>query len=272
MSNSRNIADSAPVINFLDGVTSNVQTQLNAKGTVSNLADLSITSTSTEINKLDAISRGSLIYGNPSAETAILTKGTANQVLTSDGTDISWADAGGGAYTFISSIDMNGASTVDFTNLPTTTYDDFFIVIGGLKLTGVYDYFRARMFINNTIVSGSNYYSGRHFNSSTSSNSYNATFTSRIELWNNTTVNEIMSARIWLNHMNDASNTRLFNGFAEVNSADQQGGSATALKMQRTNFYCDADGSTNAYDGIRFYPSASTFVGGTARLYGLAKS
>ena len=113
MSNSRNIADSAPVINFLDGVTSNVQTQLNAKGTVSNLADLSITSTSTEINKLDAISRGSLIYGNSSAATAILTKGSADQVLTSDGTDIAWADAaGGGGFSNMTTIASSQTWTV----------------------------------------------------------------------------------------------------------------------------------------------------------------
>ena len=167
----------------------------------------------------------------------LLTKGSANQVLTSDGTDIAWADAGGGAYTFISSIDMNGASTVDFTSLPTTTYDDFFIVIGGLKMTSAWDYFRARMFRANTIVSGSNYYSGRHINSGASSNVYQPTFTNCIELWYASSTDEIMSARIWLNHMNDASNTRLFNGFAEVNSADVVSGSSSSLKMQTTNFF-----------------------------------
>ena len=50
-------------LNFIDGVTSNIQTQLNGKATsaqgaladsaVQNLADLSITSTAAEINKLD---------------------------------------------------------------------------------------------------------------------------------------------------------------------------------------------------------------------------
>jgi hypothetical protein len=49
-----------------------------------------ITSTPQELNILDALSRGSLIYGNSSGATAILTKGAADTVLTSDGTDISW--------------------------------------------------------------------------------------------------------------------------------------------------------------------------------------
>jgi len=57
--------------------------------------NVAVTSTATELNKLDAVSRGSIIYGNASAATAILTKGGANTVLTSDGTDISWAAAGG---------------------------------------------------------------------------------------------------------------------------------------------------------------------------------
>ena len=43
--------------------------------------------------KLADIARGSIIYGNASAATAELTKGSANTVLTSDGTDISWAAA-----------------------------------------------------------------------------------------------------------------------------------------------------------------------------------
>lgn len=46
--------------------------------------------------KIFDLARGSILYGNSSAATAELTKGSANTVLTSDGTDISWAAAGGG--------------------------------------------------------------------------------------------------------------------------------------------------------------------------------
>ena len=45
--------------------------------------------------KLADIARGSILYGNASAATAELTKGGANTVLTSDGTDISWAASAG---------------------------------------------------------------------------------------------------------------------------------------------------------------------------------
>ena len=57
--------------------------------------------TTTELNQLNAITRGSLIYGNASGATARLAAGGADKVLTSDGTDISWEDpAGGGAMGF----------------------------------------------------------------------------------------------------------------------------------------------------------------------------
>jgi len=106
-------------LNYLDGVTSAVQTQLNAK--TGSLADLSVSSTAAELNTLDAVSRGSLIYGNSSGATALLTKGTANQILTSDGTDISWQNASsGGGLTQLATLDANNADTFTFTGLPAT--------------------------------------------------------------------------------------------------------------------------------------------------------
>ena len=46
--------------------------------------------------KIFDLARGSILYGNSSAATAELTAGSANTVLTSNGTDISWAAASGG--------------------------------------------------------------------------------------------------------------------------------------------------------------------------------
>ena len=55
------------------------------------------------VAKIEDLARGNIIYGNASGETAKLTPGSANQVLTSDGTDISWQDASGGGAT----LDLN---------------------------------------------------------------------------------------------------------------------------------------------------------------------
>ena len=46
--------------------------------------------------KMAGIARGKIIYGDASGNPAVLTAGSNTQVLTSDGTDISWADAAGG--------------------------------------------------------------------------------------------------------------------------------------------------------------------------------
>jgi hypothetical protein len=54
------------------------------------------TVTTTELNVLDALDRGSILYGNASSVTTVLGQGGANEVLTSDGTDIAWAAAAGG--------------------------------------------------------------------------------------------------------------------------------------------------------------------------------
>ena len=50
-----------------------------------------MTSTAAELNLLDAMPRGSILYGNSSAASARLTKGASGTVLTAGSNDISWA-------------------------------------------------------------------------------------------------------------------------------------------------------------------------------------
>jgi hypothetical protein len=82
------VTSTATELNLLDGVSGLVQADLTKLA--------AIDSTAAEIDTLDGLSRGSIIYGNASAATTVLTKGTVGQVLTSDGTDISWGDAASG--------------------------------------------------------------------------------------------------------------------------------------------------------------------------------
>ncbi|MCH2612736.1 MAG: hypothetical protein MK006_16845, partial [Pirellulales bacterium] len=78
-----------------------------------------VTASGTELNVLDDLSRGSILYGNSSGATAILTKGSADQVLKSDGTDISWADASGGGATYAPTAGTNAFSTPFHENMST---------------------------------------------------------------------------------------------------------------------------------------------------------
>jgi len=118
------VTSTAAELNLLDGVTGLVQADFTKLA--------AIDATAVEIDTLDALSRGSIIYGNASAATTILTKGTANQVLTSDGTDISWATPGAASSVAADNITAgdaavsvatsSGAITVD-SNASTVTVD-----------------------------------------------------------------------------------------------------------------------------------------------------
>jgi hypothetical protein len=76
------------------------------------IASTAVTSTAAELNQLDAITRGSILYGNASGATARLAKGAADTVLTSDGTDISWAAAGGAFMGSVITVSSSGETTL----------------------------------------------------------------------------------------------------------------------------------------------------------------
>jgi len=80
---------------------------------LNNLANDAIT-----LAHMAGIARGKIIYGDSSGNPAVLAAGTADQVLTSDGTDISWGTAAAGA-----SGGNSGANAVSWENQQTVTHD-----------------------------------------------------------------------------------------------------------------------------------------------------
>ena len=97
--------------------------------------DASMTASASELNQLDAITRGSILYGNASGATARLAKGAAGTVLSSDGTDISWAAAaGGGSMEFIASSGaISSAASVAFTQFDDSKYNNYQFVPVNVK-------------------------------------------------------------------------------------------------------------------------------------------
>lgn len=96
-----------------------------------------LTATGTEINQLSAITRGSILYGDASGATARLAAGGVDTVLTSDGTDISWAAASSGGAVPVGTVIYHAANTAptDFIKangaaVSRTTYSDLFAAIG----------------------------------------------------------------------------------------------------------------------------------------------
>jgi hypothetical protein len=119
------LTSTATELNLLDGVSGLVQADLTKLA--------AIDATAAEINLLDGLSRGSILYGNASAATAILTKGTAGQFLTTDGTDISW---GAGSSADFSSVGEHILPTTDDTyNLGSATFQWANIYTGDLHLS-----------------------------------------------------------------------------------------------------------------------------------------
>ena len=94
-----------------------------------------VTSTAAEINQLDAITRGSIIYGNASAATARLAKGAEGTVLTAGANDISWeALEAGVGYQNSSTSTVPGTANTDLGNLTDASEDAF-----GIANTTKYD-------------------------------------------------------------------------------------------------------------------------------------
>jgi hypothetical protein len=119
------LTSTATELNLLDGVSGLVQADLTKLA--------AIDATAAEINLLDGLSRGSILYGNASAATAILTKGTAGQFLTTDGTDISW---GAGSSADFSSVGEHILPTTDDTyDLGSATFQWSNIYTGDLHLS-----------------------------------------------------------------------------------------------------------------------------------------
>ena len=84
------------------------------------LADNQVT-----LAKMAGLARGKIIYGDASGDPAALAVGSANEVLTHDGTDISWAAAGGGGkMALIGTVAASDSTTLAVTGI-TSTYDTY---------------------------------------------------------------------------------------------------------------------------------------------------
>jgi len=94
-------------LNYVDGVTSAIQTQLDAK--LSSVADNSVT-----LAKMAAGTDGNLITYDASGDPAYVATGSSGQVLTSGGTGVAptFQTAAGGADTSLSNLTATGENKV----------------------------------------------------------------------------------------------------------------------------------------------------------------
>ena len=266
MSKSRDIADSAATINFIDTVSSNVQTQLNAKGVGSvtsvggtgSVSGLTLTGTVTSSGNLtlggtlDDINLASGVTGTlPAANggTGITAAGASGNVLTSTGSGwASTAPAGGGALELISTTTVSGTpSTIDITSGFSSTYDNYIVIASGVSSSANNDDVYMQVYKNSTLLTSSYTY-----NNQSGSQLFNYSGFNNIGyVWGNDTGWQV-------NIIN--ANSMLFT----VNS--------TGLFRAISTGYNNT--GTGGITGIRFLfqSGSTTFTQGQIRLYGIKKS
>jgi len=112
------------------GTSGNVT--LNVDETALTIAQSQVTDLTTDLaDKQDDVitTRGDLVVGNSSGNPVRLGRGSANQVLTSNGTDLVWDDAaGGGGLTLIQSQSVSSSTSTTFSSIP-QTYKDLKIYV-----------------------------------------------------------------------------------------------------------------------------------------------
>ena len=257
----RNEANSAWIeIATLDQSGGSVQSITTAGLTLGSTA---ISATGAEINQLDAITRGSILYGNASGATARLAKGAAATVLTSDGTDISWAAAGGGgSLVFIatSGAISSGTSTVSFANqFDASKYHHYKFMLKNIKPNSNY----VVLTMQTSSDGGSNYL--------TSSGDYQGNGATQYA--------GMKISHYYIGQDHGASGE--YNLYQPLDSGNRTMATGTGvLGYTSDNWYNFSNLNQNTYareaatadNAVRFIFSSGAFASGEIQLYGIAKS
>jgi hypothetical protein len=261
---------SATELGYLDGVTSAVQTQINAKqATVSGVNDTEIgyldgvtsaiqTQINAQIPKSTVTTKGDILVATGSGTIVRQGVGTDGQVLVADSAQadgVNWATPSAGGMTLLSTTSLSGSGTVissisqSYTNLFITMENTFLNSDSGFQIL-----FR----FNND--SNAN----RHY--ATPWNSSNTSFG-----FNNTTVT-----------IADNLEGTSAPGFTQMTIYDYTGSHWKLMSgwglTQHSNFptnqgwYHSFNAGYNqstAISSIAFYPSSGNFSGGTVKVYGV---
>lgn len=257
MSKSRDIADSAATINYIDGLTSDAQGQLNDKATLDGSPTFTGTVTATAFS-----GDGSGLTGVDSLPSQT---GNNGLFLTTDGSTASWAAAGGGAWEYVTSVTATAASTLDVE----WTYGEYETVMivfpkieksangsleGKMKLNGAYR------------GGGYRYHLQRSHSSSSSYSGTNGTDDSTIRLLDQSSSESTDPSSLRCIIYNTNQNTQHTQMYWEGTGMFVTPISNTWTLYHHLGHAMQA--GDKGISGFRFQPSSGTFTG-TAYLYGL---
>ena len=193
--------------------------------------------------------------------------GNAEQFLKTDGNGVTtWSDipASGGAWTYISEVVSTSSTTVDFSNVFTTTYDNYRIVANNVGGNTTNVHYLAKLEFSNNIGSYTAY---DYYVYLAANNPPNYGYTGGTYITFNQ--NNINSAAQRANFYMDILNPRSTN--AKILLAKGAGYSGFAsIPVNVIDSYL-LNYTTTEQTGVQFYASSGTITG-TFRLYGFAKS
>lgn len=235
MSNSRDIADSAATINFIDGLTSDAQTQIDSKDSF------------------------------PSQT------GNNGLFLTTDGSTSSWGAAGGGAWELLATYNPSGASSLDIEDF-SSTYDDYVILLNNLESSANSTALRSYFKLNGSyFTGGSNEYQYNiQYNSATTSSTVSNGGSNATSFQYATVLGAIAdpnNAIIRIQNVNTAGIRHSFHGTTQNTSIALISSWQTLCSVNGAI----SGANLTALEGIRFFALSFTFSG-TFKVYGIKKA
>lgn len=237
---------SATELGYLDGVTSAVQTQLNAKqAVVSGVND-------TEIGYLDGVTSAIQTQLNAKAVYPSQT-GNSGKYLTTDGSSASWGTVSSGGMTLLSTTTLSGVTTT--ISSISQDYKHLMII---LKM--VYNEGEDSLYMRVNSDTGNNYYYSGSYQSYTNFSQYNTTSGNRIPVLYapGSATAKRGNAVIWCYNYTSTDNQFI----------NTMGGSGTGSgNVGSTYINCNHIG-TSAISSVSFNGNADN-LGGTVYIYGV---
>ena len=193
--------------------------------------------------------------------------GNTDQFLKTDGNGVTtWSDipASGGAWTYLSEVVSTSSTTIDFSNVFTSTYDNYRIVANNVGSDTTNIHYLAKLEFSNNIGSYTVYDYAVYLNANNPP-TYGYAGWNYFTLNQNNTASPAQRANFYIDIFNPRStNAKMllakglgYSGFSSI--------SVNVIDSYLLNY------NTAEQTGVQFYASSGTLTG-TFRLYGFAKS
>ena len=251
------VTSTAAELNILDGVTSTAAELNILDGVTSTAAELNIldgvTSTAAELNLLDGVSA-------TTAEINYL-DGVTSSIQTQLG------NVGGGAWVVLSTVTASNSATVDVETTLDGTYDDYVVMISGVRPATDGAFLQLRTKVGGSYPSGNNYKGSQATMSNDSASiSVEKDETNNILLARGVgnASNECVRMQV---HISKPSSTGLQKPIYGM-GAGVRGDGVSMMYFCNGMYYSAA----TAVTGLRFFFNSGNISVGTFRLYGVAKS